>query len=84
MKLKNVFKLLGLALFFCAMLCFLLSQNRLVDPLALALLIGFGCILASSAASFVAGELLSKIEDLETRTFYLEEELKKQKREKEE
>ena len=84
MKLKKFFKLAGLLLFFCAMVLFLLVQNERVDQLALALLVGFGCVLAISAACFVSGELLGKVEDLERRVFYLEEDLKKQKREKEE
>ncbi len=84
MKLKKFFTILGLTLFLCAMLLFLLAQGRNVDQLALALLTGFGCVLGLSGGAFVVGELLGKVENLETRVFYLEEELKKQKREKEE
>ncbi|MBQ9132929.1 MAG: hypothetical protein IJX64_00200 [Clostridia bacterium] len=84
MKLKNTFKYLGLILFFCAMVLCLLSQNGKVDQLSMCMLVGFGCVLALSGACFITGELLGKIEDLERRAFYLEEELKKMKREKEE
>ncbi|MBQ4599000.1 MAG: hypothetical protein IJB19_03735 [Clostridia bacterium] len=84
MKLKNTFKYLGLILFFCALVLCLLSQNAKVDQLSLAILVGFGCVLALSGACLVTSELLGKIDDLERRTFYLEEELKKMKREKEE
>ncbi len=86
MKLKHVFKLIGLTLFFVALMVFLYVQqkNSVHDQLTIAMLICFGSLLAFSAASLVTGELLGRIETLETKVFWLEEELKKQKREKEE
>lgn len=84
MKLKNMFKFLGLALFFCALVLFLLAQNPNTDQLALAVLVGFGTVLGLSAASFVASELFGKITELENRLRACEEELNKLKREKDE
>lgn len=85
MKLKQVFKLIGLTLFFVALMVFLYVQqnNSVGDQLTVAMLICFGSLLAFSAACLITGELMAKIEALETRVFWLEEELKKQKREKE-
>ena len=85
MKLKQVFKLIGLTLFFVALIVFLYVQQNTSthDQLTVAMLIGFGSILAFSAACLITGELLGRIETLETKVFWLEEELKKQKREKE-
>ena len=84
MKLKPIFKLIGLTLFLAALLVFLYVQqnNNVADQLATALLIGFGSLLAFSAAALITGELLAKIETLETKVFWLEETLKKQQREK--
>lgn len=84
MKLKLILRIAAGTLFFCALLLLLLAQNPRVDQLALAALAGFGSVLALSGTCLIIGELLGRIEQLETRVFYLEEELKKQKREKEE
>lgn len=79
MKLKDFFKILGLSLFFAALVLFLLSQNPKVDIIQLLFPIAFGTVLAFSAACLITGEMLGKIDSLEKRTFYLEEEIRKMK-----
>ena len=79
MKLKNTFKILGLSLFAVALIVFMLSQNPKVEPLAILFMIAFGTILAFSAVCLITGEIMGKIEDLEKRNFYLEEEIRKLK-----
>lgn len=80
MKLKNIFKIIGLTLFFVALIFFLYLQNPDADHEALTLLVCFGCILAFSGVCLIAGELFGKIETLETKVFWLEEEIKKLKK----
>lgn len=86
MKLKQIFKLIGLTLFFVALIVFLHVQqkNSVGEQLTVAMLVSFGSLLAFSAASLITGELIGKIETLETKVFWLEETLKKQQREKSE
>jgi len=81
MKLRMIFRVIGLSLFLVALMVFLyVSQNRNADGLQVALLIGFGTILAFSASSLIAGEIMAKIEMLEAKVSLLEDELKKQKK----
>lgn len=79
MKLKNFFKILGLALFFAALVLFMLSQNQSIDLVPVLFIVAFGTILAFSGACLITSELIGKIEDLEKRAFWLEEEVRKLK-----
>ncbi|MBQ4556734.1 MAG: hypothetical protein IJA60_03695 [Clostridia bacterium] len=79
MKLKNVFKLLGLSLFMVALVLFLLSQNPKVDIMEILFPVAFGTVLAFSGACLITGELIGKIDELEKRAFWLEEEVRKLK-----
>ena len=79
MKLKKVFKLIGLALFLVALLLMLYFQNPKADIDYVVTLISFGCIVAFSGACLITGELIGKIETLENKVFWLEEEIKKLK-----
>ncbi|MBQ8837310.1 MAG: hypothetical protein IJ002_07390 [Clostridia bacterium] len=79
MKLKDFFKILGLALFLGALVLFLLAQNPKVDEAEILFPVAFGTVLAFSGACLITGELLKKIEDLEKRAFWLEEEVRKLK-----
>ncbi len=80
MKLRQIFKIIGLSLFLVALLLFLyVSQNPKADPLYVCTLAVFGFILAFSGACLITGEMLGKLETLETKIFYLEEEIKKLK-----
>ena len=79
MKLKVFFKILGLSLFFVALVIMLLSQNPRVDIIQVLFPIGFGTVLAFSAACLVTSEILNKTEDLEKRVYLLEEEIRKLK-----
>jgi len=79
MKLKKVFKLIGLTLFLAALLLMLYFQNPKADIISAVALISFGCVIAFSGACLIAGEMLGKIEALENRVFWLEEEIKKLK-----
>lgn len=79
MKLKSTFKLIGLALFLIALLLMLYFQNPKADIDAVTTLVSFACIVAFSGACFITGELLGKIETLENKVFWLEEEIKKLK-----
>lgn len=81
MKLRMIFRTIGLSLFLIALMVFLyVSQNPKADQLSAALLIGFGAILAFSAAALITGEILARLEALENKIALLEEELEKQKR----
>ena len=79
MKLKNVFKILGLSLFLIALILFMLSQNPKTDEIQLLFIVAFGTVLAFSGACLITGELIGKIEDLEKRAFWLEDEVRKLK-----
>ncbi len=80
MKLKQVFKILGLSLFFVALILFLyVTGNPNADHISVCILSIFGLILAFSGACLVSGELIGKIETLETKVFWLEEEIRKLK-----
>lgn len=79
MKLKKVFKLIGLTLFLVALLLMLYFQNPKADITSAIALISFGCIVAFSGACLITGELIGKIETLENKVFRLEEEIKKLK-----
>lgn len=79
MKLKTFFKLLGLSLFAIALIVFMLSQNPKVDIIQVVFPIAFGTVLAFSGGCLITGELIGKIDDLEKRAFYLEEEVRKLK-----
>lgn len=81
MKLRMIFRVIGLSLFLVALMVFLyVSQNQNADGLQVALLISFGAILAFSASSLIVGEIMAKIEMLEAKVSLLEDELKKQKK----
>ena len=74
---KKTLKFIGLFLFFSALAFLLYMQN---PPAGLYTLLGTTCfalILFASASCLVGSELLKKIEDLEKRTFWLEEEVRK-------
>ncbi|MBE6679001.1 MAG: hypothetical protein E7598_00595 [Ruminococcaceae bacterium] len=79
MKLKNVFKALGLTLFLVALVIFMLSQNDKVHPDTVLFPVAFGSVLAFSGGCLIIGELIAKIEKLEERAFWLEEEVRKLK-----
>ena len=79
MKLKVFFKALGISLFFVALVLMLLSQNPKVDIIQVLFPIGFGTVLAFSAACLITSEILNKTEELENRVYRLEEELRKHK-----
>lgn len=79
MKLKNIFKILGLSLFLAALILFMLSQNPKIDEMQILFIVAFGTVLAFSGACLITGELIGKIEDLEKRAFWLEEEVRKLK-----
>lgn len=79
MKLKNIFKIIGLSLFTVAVMLFLLSQNPKIDIVTVLFPVAFGTVLAFSGACLITGELIGKIERLEERTFWLEEEIRKLK-----
>ena len=79
MNLKNFFKLLGLSLFFVALIVFMLSQNEKVDLITVLFMVAFGTVLAFSGACLITGELIGKIEKLENQNALLEEEIKKLK-----
>ena len=82
MKLRMIFRTVGLSLFLIALMVFLyVFQNPKADQLSAAVLIGFGAILAFSAAALITGEIMAKLEALENKVALLEEELEKQKRE---
>ncbi len=78
MKLKSIFKILGLTLFFAALMLFMLSQNKQLDPAQILFPVAFGTILALSAACLITGEITGKLEELENRCKRLEEELSRQ------
>ena len=79
MKLKDFFKLLGLTLFLVALVLFMLSQNDKIAPVVVLFPVAFGSVLAFSGACLITGELIGKIEKLEERSFWLEEEVRKLK-----
>ncbi len=79
MKLKDFFKLLGLTLFLVALVLFMLSQNEKIDPVVVLFPVAFGTTLALSGGCLITGELIGKIEKLEERAFWLEEEVRKLK-----
>ena len=79
MKLKNFFKILGLSLFAVALVVFMLSQNPNVDIVQVLFPITFGTVLAFSGACLITGELIGRIDALEKRVFWLEEEIRKLK-----
>ncbi len=79
MKLKNIFKILGLTLFLVALIIFMLSQNEKVDLDQVLFPVAFGTVLALSGGCLIMGELIGKIEKLEERAFWLEEEVRKLK-----
>ena len=79
MKLKNFFKLLGLSLFLVALVLFMLTQNPKVDIMEVLFPVAFGTVLAFSGGCLITGELIGKIDDLEKRAFWLEEEVRKLK-----
>ena len=80
MKLRQIFKIIGLSLFLAALLLlFYLSENRNADPLYVCTVAVFGFILAFSGACLITGELIGKIETLENKLFLLEEEIRKLK-----
>lgn len=82
MKLRMIFRTVGLSLFLIALMVFLyVFQNPKADQLSAAVLISFGAILAFSAAALITGEIMAKLEALENKVALLEEELKKQKQE---
>lgn len=82
MKLRMIFRTVGLSLFLIALMVFLyVFQNPKADQLSAAVLISFGAILAFSAAALITGEIMAKLEALENKVALLEEELEKQKRE---
>ncbi len=79
MKLNTVFKLIGLSLFFVALMLFMLSQNEKIEPVVVLFPVAFGTTLALSGACLITGEIMAKIEKLEERAKRLEEELYKLK-----
>ena len=79
MKLKDFFKILGLTLFLGALVLFMLSQNDKIEPVVVLFPVAFGSVLAFSGACLITGELIGKIEKLEERSFWLEEEVRKLK-----
>ncbi len=79
---KKTLKFIGLFLFFAALIVLLYMQNPRAELYSLFGVIGFALILFASASCFVGSELLGKIENLEKRIFYLEEEIRKIKGEK--
>ena len=80
MKLRQIFKIIGLSLFLAALLLFFyVSENKNADPLYVCTVAVFGFILAFSGACLVTGELIGRIEMLENKLFLLEEEIRKLK-----
>lgn len=79
MKLKRTFQFVAAALILAALLLLLWLQNPRTDQLAAALYIGFGTVLALSAASLFTGELFERIETLEKRIGDLENEIRRSK-----
>ena len=79
MKLKNTFKLIGLSLFFVALMLFILSQDNKISFSAIMFPFAFGVLLALSGGCLITGELVGKIDALEKKTKLLEEELLKLK-----
>lgn len=78
MKLKQIFKATGVSLFLASLLfLFYATQNKNADLISVCVLVGFGSVLAFGLSCLITGELFGRIEDLETKVFYLEEELKK-------
>ena len=77
MKLKDFFKLLGLAMFLVALVLFLLSQNQKIDPIVVLFPAIFGIVITLSGGCLILGELIGKIEKLEEHSRLLEEELRK-------
>ena len=57
----------------------MLSQNEKVDYATVLFPVAFGTVLALSGACLITGELIGKIEKLEERAFWLEEEVRKLK-----
>ena len=80
MKLKQIFKIIGISLFLVALLLFLYTtKNPHADVITVCAVVAFGTVLAFSCSCLVTGELIGRIETLETKIFYLEEELRKLK-----
>ncbi len=80
MKLRQIFKTIGLSLFLVALLLFLyVTQNPKADVLSVSILAVFGLILATSGACLITGEMIARIETLENKVFFLEEEIRKLK-----
>ena len=79
MKLKDIFKLIGLLLFAVALIIFMLSQNGKLTFSSIMFPFAFGTILAFSGACLITGELIGKIDELEKKTKILEEEILKLK-----
>ena len=57
----------------------MLSQNEKVDLDQVLFPVAFGTVLALSGGCLIMGELIGKIEKLEERAFWLEEEVRKLK-----
>ena len=79
MKLKNTFKLIGLSLFFVALMLFIMSQDNKISFADIMFPFAFGVLLTLSGGALITGELIGKIDSLEKKTKQLEEELLKLK-----